>query len=149
MSRPFPEDRRVRLDHNQSYAPGRREFFFTGVANPALRISATPPPGPICSSCNKSIICDAIQIVCPSCQRHFHKICSHLIRSQKGIQGLSVCSVRRVLLHCHLRRPSQAPAYYHANVYSLTLRFDSTSIQMCIISIPASHTINVLTSLVT
>ena len=47
-------------------------------------------PGPTCSGCSKSMRSDITPIICLTCQRHFHRTCSRLTRSQKDIQGF-VC----------------------------------------------------------
>ena len=47
---------------------------------------------------------------------------------------------RGVLLHYVLRRPSPVTAYCHAVVYSVTHRFDVTSVPLCVNGVPISHT---------
>ena len=61
-----------------------------------LRVENNEPnPGLICSGCNKPMRCDASQIVCSSCQRHFHRTRSRIIRSPivaKARRSYTECS---------------------------------------------------------
>ena len=64
-------------------------------------------------------------------------------------KALSVCPVPGVLLHYHLRLLSPVTAYCHADVYSATQIFDSTSVPSCGNIAPTSHSASVLASPVT
>ena len=76
-------------------------FSVAGVAKPILHLRLLlllvgdfePNPGPTSAGCYKSTRWDTSPIICSSCQRYFHRTSSHLTRLQKGIQGMSVCSV--------------------------------------------------------
>ena len=99
-------------------------------------------PRPPCCSYSMPIRCDATSIVCSTCQRHFHRTCSRLTQSQKGIQGF-VCYFLFRKCCCttfyNLRRPPPVQAHCHNDAYSATQRFDTASVPSCVNSVPTSH----------
>ena len=133
VSRPIPEDRRIRPDHTQSCARERRQFllslglyifgfssFGKGISNPThdssvpaaiSKYDVMPHPSSAQLACSTSTE--------PAVASPGHK---------RVFVALSASSVSGMLLHYHLRRSSPVPAYCLVDIYSTTQRFALTSV---------------------
>ena len=135
VSGPFPEDRQIRLNHTQSYAPGRRQFFLS----PWLQI--LPYTSGYCSfaqGTSKSIREQPVPAVLRQYAMTPHPSSVRPTSSTSTEPAVASPDPRRIsktltassataqLLHYHQQRPS--PAFCHANAYSATQRFDTASV---------------------